>query len=96
MNVLYPLIETSTQAVRAIAEQAREDCIMLSTTASTVHWGPFALERMKQVLYDSGAGWAYADYREDTGEKVEKRAMILTLAAFYWYVLKLSRRLAHE
>lgn len=76
MKILYPLIETSTQTIRAIAGQAREDCVILSTTASPIHLDPFALERMRQVLYDSGAGWVYADYREDTGERVENRPLI--------------------
>ena len=76
MKILYPLIETSTQTIRAIAGQAREDCVILSTTASPIHLDPFALERMRQVLYDSGAGWVYADYREDTGERVENHPLI--------------------
>ena len=63
---MYILPDTSTKSIRQIAVQADGDSILISTNSVPIRWGQSALERMKRILHDSGAGLVYADYRKET------------------------------
>ena len=50
-----------SRSLKAIAAQAEAPYTLLCTKDTVLHIGMFALERMVQVLEDSGAGMVYAD-----------------------------------
>lgn len=73
---MYTLFDSSTKNIRQIATQADGGCILLCTTPASIRWGQFALERMKRILYDSGAGLVYADYRKETADGLADMPLI--------------------
>lgn len=52
----------STSTIKAIAEHAKADFILLYTKYSTLSLGMFALDRMVMLADDSHAGMTYADH----------------------------------
>lgn len=53
---------SDSQSLKKIAAQAQAPYALLYTKDTDTQWGPFAQERMMQVLEDSGAGMVYADH----------------------------------
>ena len=51
-----------SRSLKAIAAQAEAPYTLLYTKDTILYLGLFALERMAQILEDSGAGMAYADH----------------------------------
>ncbi len=63
---------TATTVLKQIARQPAGRFILLCFTDTLPLLGPYALERMVQVMEDSGAGMLYADhYLETDGERSE-------------------------
>lgn len=52
----------SSKTMKAIAEKATADYVLLYTKHTTLNLGMFALERMIHILDDCGAGMVYADH----------------------------------
>lgn len=52
----------SSKTMKAIAEKAIADYVLLYTKHTTLNLGMFALERMIHILDDCGAGMVYADH----------------------------------
>lgn len=52
----------SSQTLKLVAQQATGDYTLLYLKETTLRLGYFALERMMQILEDSGAGMVYADH----------------------------------
>lgn len=73
---MYILPDTSTKSIRQIAVQADGDSILISTNSVPIHWKQSALERMKRILRDSGAGLVYADYRKETEDGLTPMPLI--------------------
>ena len=73
---MYLLSETSTRAIRTIAAQAQDDSILLCTTSAPIRWEACDLERMQRILHDSGAGFVYADYRQETEDSLVNMPLI--------------------
>ncbi len=55
---------TSTETIKAIAEQCHGKYTLLYTKSLPLTIGQFALERMMRMADDSGAGMLYSDYYE--------------------------------
>ncbi len=52
----------SSRTLKQVAQQATGDYTLLYLKETTLRLGYFALERMMQILQDSGAGMVYADH----------------------------------
>ncbi len=60
MNVLHPM-PASSSGLAALLSAADSDVLFLADPRVTVAAGPRMVERMTQVLCDTGAGWVYSD-----------------------------------
>lgn len=61
-KVLYVDALTSTQTMRAIAEQTQGHFTLIYTKSSALQLGYFALDRMVHLMQDGGAVMGYADH----------------------------------
>lgn len=57
----------STEAIKAIADQAKSAYTLIYTKQTILELGYFALERMIRIAEDSGAGMVYADHYKVCG-----------------------------
>lgn len=64
---LYVKSLFGTQTMKMMAQQATGDYTLLYTKETTLELGLFALERMVNIVEDSGAGMVYADHYQVTG-----------------------------
>ena len=64
-SFLQAAVITSTAAIKAMAELADSEYILIYTKAFPLQVGQFALQRMMQVCRDTDAGIVYSDYREN-------------------------------
>ena len=66
----------SSKTMKAIAEKATADYVLLYTKHTTLNLGMFALERMIHILDDCGAGMVYADHYQVKDEKQSNAPVI--------------------
>ena len=67
---------TSTATMKAIAERATSDHVLVYTKYVTLQFVLFGIERLARVLEDSGAGMVYADHF-NVSEGVRKPAPVI-------------------
>ena len=67
---------TSSATMRAIAEHADADYVMLYTKYTTLKFAPFAIERFVKLADDSQSGMLYADHYNVTENGAVKAPVI--------------------
>ncbi|GAB6122554.1 glycosyltransferase family A protein [Dysgonomonas termitidis] len=66
----------STATIKKIAEMADSDYTLIYTKPAELRLGMFALDRMAQVIADSGAGLVYADHYQVVGDEKKNNPLI--------------------
>ncbi|NDW12516.1 glycosyltransferase family 2 protein [Bacteroides sp. 214] len=66
----------ASTTMKAIAEKATDEYILLYTKYSTLELGYFALERMVQLLEDGASGMVYADHYQIVGDEKKNAPVI--------------------
>ena len=67
---------TASATIKAIAEKADSDYVMLYTKFDTLKFGPFAVERFVKLADDTQSGMLYADHYNVTDKGADKAPVI--------------------
>lgn len=67
---------TATSTMKAIAEHADADFVLLYTKYNTLKFAPFAVERFVKIISDSYSGMVYADHYNVAGDNAVKAPVI--------------------
>ncbi|MDR1884486.1 MAG: glycosyltransferase family 2 protein [Prevotella sp.] len=66
----------STATIKKIAARSDTGYTLIYTRSAALRPGMFALDRMLQIIEDSGAGFAYADHYQIVGEEKKNNPLI--------------------
>lgn len=75
-SFLQAAVITSTAAIKAMAELADSEFILIYTKAFPLQVGQFALQRMLQVCDNTDAGMVYSDYYENKDGQLTSHPVI--------------------